>query len=62
MSGGDPSRAPGAKKLLVTHGYQPEFGARPLRRTIDSLHCTVRSAAAEGASPYPDQASSGNAS
>ncbi|MFD9424738.1 MULTISPECIES: ATP-dependent Clp protease ATP-binding subunit [unclassified Streptomyces] len=22
-----------AKKLLVAHGYQPEFGARPLRRT-----------------------------
>ncbi|APE25234.1 MULTISPECIES: ATP-dependent Clp protease ATP-binding subunit [Streptomyces] len=25
-----------AKKLLVAHGYQPEFGARPLRRTIQS--------------------------
>ncbi|MEV6162558.1 AAA family ATPase [Streptomyces sp. NPDC052052] len=25
-----------AKKLLVTHGYQPEFGARPLRRTIQN--------------------------
>jgi ATP-dependent Clp protease ATP-binding subunit ClpC len=23
-----------AKKLLIAHGYQPEFGARPLRRTI----------------------------
>ncbi|MEU6658782.1 ATP-dependent Clp protease ATP-binding subunit [Streptomyces sp. NPDC046821] len=23
-----------AKKLLVAHGHQPEFGARPLRRTI----------------------------
>ena len=25
-----------AKKLLVAHGYQPEFGARPLRRTIQT--------------------------
>ncbi|MEU6578419.1 ATP-dependent Clp protease ATP-binding subunit [Streptomyces sp. NPDC046805] len=25
-----------AKKLLVEHGYKPEFGARPLRRTIQS--------------------------
>ena len=25
-----------AKKLLVDHGYQPEFGARPLRRTIQT--------------------------
>ncbi|MER7516450.1 AAA family ATPase [Streptomyces sp. NPDC126499] len=25
-----------AKKLLVAHGYQPEFGARPLRRTIQA--------------------------
>ena len=25
-----------AKKLLVAHGHQPEFGARPLRRTIQS--------------------------
>ncbi|OKK24972.1 Clp protease [Streptomyces sp. CB02488] len=25
-----------AKKLLVSHGYQPEFGARPLRRTIQT--------------------------
>ncbi|MEY9872529.1 ATP-dependent Clp protease ATP-binding subunit ClpC [Streptacidiphilus sp. MAP12-33] len=25
-----------AKKLLLAHGYQPEFGARPLRRTIQS--------------------------
>ncbi|TDT42071.1 ATP-dependent Clp protease ATP-binding subunit ClpC [Streptomyces sp. BK208] len=25
-----------AKKLLVTHGYQPAFGARPLRRTIQT--------------------------
>ncbi|WP_377267898.1 ATP-dependent Clp protease ATP-binding subunit [Peterkaempfera sp. SMS 1(5)a] len=25
-----------AKKLLIAHGYQPEFGARPLRRTIQS--------------------------
>ncbi|MDF3300258.1 ATP-dependent Clp protease ATP-binding subunit [Streptomyces tropicalis] len=25
-----------AKKLLVAHGYQPEFGARPLRRTIQN--------------------------
>ncbi|MDV9188365.1 AAA family ATPase [Streptomyces sp. SR27] len=25
-----------AKKLLIAHGYQPEFGARPLRRTIQT--------------------------
>ncbi|MEU2503139.1 AAA family ATPase [Streptomyces sp. NPDC007863] len=25
-----------ATKLLVAHGYQPEFGARPLRRTIQT--------------------------
>ncbi|MGW3341588.1 ATP-dependent Clp protease ATP-binding subunit [Streptomyces sp. NPDC001009] len=25
-----------AKKLLIAHGHQPEFGARPLRRTIQS--------------------------
>ncbi|MFF2503064.1 ATP-dependent Clp protease ATP-binding subunit [Streptomyces sp. NPDC058067] len=25
-----------AKKLLVAHGHQPEFGARPLRRTIQA--------------------------
>ncbi|MFJ3581894.1 ATP-dependent Clp protease ATP-binding subunit [Streptomyces sp. NPDC090127] len=25
-----------AKKLLVAHGHQPEFGARPLRRTIQT--------------------------
>ncbi|MFF0427131.1 ATP-dependent Clp protease ATP-binding subunit [Streptomyces sp. NPDC004520] len=25
-----------AKKLLVAHGYQPAFGARPLRRTIQT--------------------------
>ncbi|CAL9339413.1 ATP-dependent Clp protease ATP-binding subunit ClpC [Streptomyces sp. enrichment culture] len=25
-----------AKKLLVAHGYQPDFGARPLRRTIQA--------------------------
>ena len=25
-----------ARKLLLKHGYQPEFGARPLRRTIQS--------------------------
>ncbi|MFI6642699.1 ATP-dependent Clp protease ATP-binding subunit [Streptomyces sp. NPDC050504] len=25
-----------ATKLLVAHGYQPEFGARPLRRTIQA--------------------------
>ena len=25
-----------AKRLLLEHGYQPEFGARPLRRTIQS--------------------------
>ncbi|MEU0849960.1 ATP-dependent Clp protease ATP-binding subunit [Streptomyces flaveolus] len=25
-----------AKKLLITHGHQPEFGARPLRRTIQA--------------------------
>ncbi|MCX4784738.1 MULTISPECIES: ATP-dependent Clp protease ATP-binding subunit [unclassified Streptomyces] len=25
-----------AKKLLVAHGYQPQFGARPLRRTIQT--------------------------
>ncbi|QTE02875.1 ATP-dependent Clp protease ATP-binding subunit [Streptomyces cyanogenus] len=25
-----------AKKLLIAHGYQPEFGARPLRRTIQA--------------------------
>jgi ATP-dependent Clp protease ATP-binding subunit ClpC len=25
-----------ARKLLVEHGHQPEFGARPLRRTIQS--------------------------
>ncbi|MGW0733991.1 ATP-dependent Clp protease ATP-binding subunit [Streptomyces sp. NPDC002851] len=25
-----------AKKLLVAHGYRPEFGARPLRRTIQT--------------------------
>ncbi|MEU6163186.1 ATP-dependent Clp protease ATP-binding subunit [Streptomyces tanashiensis] len=25
-----------AKKLLVAHGYQPAFGARPLRRTIQA--------------------------
>jgi ATP-dependent Clp protease ATP-binding subunit ClpC len=25
-----------AKKLLLAHGYQPEFGARPLRRTIQT--------------------------
>ncbi|MFJ8728483.1 ATP-dependent Clp protease ATP-binding subunit [Streptomyces bauhiniae] len=25
-----------AKKLLVAHGYKPEFGARPLRRTIQT--------------------------
>ncbi|MFI8521282.1 ATP-dependent Clp protease ATP-binding subunit [Streptomyces sp. NPDC085481] len=25
-----------AKRLLVAHGYQPEFGARPLRRTIQT--------------------------
>ncbi|MBY8881304.1 ATP-dependent Clp protease ATP-binding subunit [Actinacidiphila acidipaludis] len=25
-----------AKELLLGHGYQPEFGARPLRRTIQS--------------------------
>ena len=25
-----------AKKLLITHGHQPEFGARPLRRTIQT--------------------------
>ncbi|MFB7915579.1 ATP-dependent Clp protease ATP-binding subunit [Streptomyces sp. NPDC056061] len=25
-----------AKKLLTAHGHQPEFGARPLRRTIQS--------------------------
>jgi len=25
-----------AKQLLLGHGYQPEFGARPLRRTIQS--------------------------
>ncbi|MGX1135400.1 ATP-dependent Clp protease ATP-binding subunit ClpC [Streptomyces glaucescens] len=25
-----------AKKLFVAHGYQPEFGARPLRRTIQA--------------------------
>ncbi|MEU6574838.1 ATP-dependent Clp protease ATP-binding subunit [Streptomyces sp. NPDC046805] len=25
-----------ARKLLVAHGYQPEFGARPLRRTIQT--------------------------
>ncbi|MFM9446994.1 hypothetical protein [Streptomyces acidiscabies] len=25
-----------AKKLLVAHGYQPKFGARPLRRTIQT--------------------------
>ncbi|MFC7219197.1 ATP-dependent Clp protease ATP-binding subunit [Streptomyces polyrhachis] len=24
----------GARKFLIDHGYQPEFGARPLRRTI----------------------------
>ncbi|NED87453.1 hypothetical protein G3I76_46140, partial [Streptomyces sp. SID11233] len=27
---------PAAKKLLVAHGTQPEFGARPLRRTIQA--------------------------
>ncbi|MGV9929176.1 ATP-dependent Clp protease ATP-binding subunit [Streptomyces olivaceoviridis] len=25
-----------AKKLLIAHGHQPEFGARPLRRTIQA--------------------------
>ncbi|MHC5257618.1 ATP-dependent Clp protease ATP-binding subunit [Streptomyces sp. UC4497] len=25
-----------AKKLLIAHGHQPEFGARPLRRTIQT--------------------------
>ncbi|MEU6579034.1 ATP-dependent Clp protease ATP-binding subunit, partial [Streptomyces sp. NPDC046805] len=25
-----------AKKLLIEQGYQPEFGARPLRRTIQT--------------------------
>ncbi|MES9524458.1 ATP-dependent Clp protease ATP-binding subunit [Streptomyces capoamus] len=25
-----------ARKLLIAHGYQPEFGARPLRRTIQA--------------------------
>jgi ATP-dependent Clp protease ATP-binding subunit ClpC len=25
-----------ARKLLIAHGHQPEFGARPLRRTIQS--------------------------
>ncbi|MER5889708.1 ATP-dependent Clp protease ATP-binding subunit [Streptomyces sp. NPDC001941] len=25
-----------ARKLLLAHGYQPEFGARPLRRTIQT--------------------------
>ena len=25
-----------AKKLLIEHGHQPEFGARPLRRTIQT--------------------------
>lgn len=25
-----------AKKLLVARGYRPEFGARPLRRTIQT--------------------------
>jgi ATP-dependent Clp protease ATP-binding subunit ClpC len=25
-----------ARKLLVAHGYQPKFGARPLRRTIQT--------------------------
>jgi len=24
------------RKLLLEHGYQPEFGARPLRRTIQA--------------------------
>ncbi|MFG2635929.1 ATP-dependent Clp protease ATP-binding subunit [Streptomyces sp. NPDC048362] len=27
---------PAAKKLLIAHGHQPEFGARPLRRTIQA--------------------------
>lgn len=25
-----------AKKLIIAHGHQPEFGARPLRRTIQT--------------------------
>ena len=31
------SRSPSAaKELLIEHGHQPEFGARPLRRTIQT--------------------------
>ena len=27
---------PSAKKLLIEHGFNPQFGARPLRRTIQN--------------------------
>jgi ATP-dependent Clp protease ATP-binding subunit ClpA len=28
---------PGAKKLIVKDGYDPQFGARPLKRAIQDL-------------------------
>jgi ATP-dependent Clp protease ATP-binding subunit ClpA len=29
--------SPGAKKLIVKEGYDPQFGARPLKRAIQDL-------------------------